>query len=185
MKGLILIFSVIVGSQANAAKLVCINSAHNISPEPENSSQIDQPEVIDYLEIVGLLDSEGLLEVRADQPTIGTFVSKPNHLDICQGMNINPDQDPQSPNAGWKTAKLDSLAFRVRLERNQQTGEVQAIAAVPDRHVNFRNCWFIKEADDDEIVRNKMEELSKPLDEEPAMRGQNSADASAGAEGAK
>jgi hypothetical protein len=30
-----------------------------------------------------------------------------------------------------------------------------------------------------------MEELSKPLDEEPAMRGQNSADASAGAEGAK
>jgi hypothetical protein len=176
MKGLILLFAVIVGARANAAKLVCINSSSHISPELENSSPIDQPEVIDYLEIVGLLDSEGLLEVRADQPTMGTFVSKPNHVDICKGMNINPNQDPQSPNAGWKTAKLDSLAFRVRLERNQQTGEVQAIAAVPDRHVTFHNCWFIKEADDDEIVRKKMEELEIPVENTDASTAQMDAE---------
>jgi hypothetical protein len=185
MKSLILFFAVIVGTQSNAAKLVCINSSRSIHPELKNSSPIDQPEVTDYLEIVGLLDSEGLLEVREDQPTMGTFVSKPNHLDICKGMNINPDQEPQSPNAGWKSAKLDSLAFRVRLERNQQTGEVQAVAAVPDRHVNFHNCWFIKETDDDEIVRKKMEELSKPLDEEPAQGASQAADASAATAGAK
>jgi hypothetical protein len=178
MKGLFLIFAVVLGAQAHAAKLVCINSAYGIDPE---ATQIDKPEVIDYLEIVGLLDSEGLLEVRDDQPTMGTFVSKRNHVDICRGMNINPDQDPQGPKAGWKTAKLDSVAFRVRLERNQETGEVQAIAAVPDRHVTFRNCWFMKEADDDEIVRKKMEELSDIADEFQAAKEKSEA----GAEGAK
>lgn len=172
MKALVLILAVLVGTQVNAAKLVCINNA------------VDKPEMVDYLEIIGLLDSEGLLEVREDQPTIATFVSKRNHVDICRGMNINPDQDPQSPKAGWKTARLDSQAFRIRLERNQETGEVQAIAAIPDRHVTFRHCWFLKEADDDEIVRKKMDELSQIADEFQAEKDAQ-AGTQEGAEGAK
>lgn len=167
MKSLILL-TAFIGAQAYAGTIVCNRQLEDTQLEVKTVEDADKPEVVDFLRVEGLVDAEGFLDVRRDMPSMATVISKPNKIDICRGVNISQvaTESAGSPQKGWRKAKLDSSALRIRLLRNHDTGEITAVASTGDTKIVFRSCQFIAEEGDQEALKAIWEETHDPEMEE-------------------
>lgn len=168
MKGLILL-TALLSTQAFAGTIICNRMVDgSMNPEVKTTEDADQPEVVDFLRVEGLIDAEGFLTVRKGIPTMATFKSKRDNTNICQGVNVNEDgpNSGGSPTTGWWKSQLDSKAFKIRLFRDPVTKEIQATTFTDSNKLVFRNCEFIEEEGDQEELKALWEANHDPEMEE-------------------
>lgn len=177
MKSLILL-SALISVQAFAGTIICNLKADGTTDRNiQTAEDADQPDVIDFLRVEGLIDAEGFLTVRRGVDTMATFKSKRDGTKLCQGVNVSEDAATigGSPKTGWRKAQLDSKAFKIRLYRDPVTKEIQATTYTDSARLTLRNCDFIEEDGDQEALKALWDETHDPELEEQAQRDQEAA----------
>lgn len=179
MKSLILL-TALIGAQAFAGTIVCNRQTDGTTNENVKTVEdADKPEVVDFLRVEGLIDSEGFLTVRRDLPTMASLISKRNGTDICRGVNVNelPENSGGSPTTGWRRSQLDSKALKIKLFRDPVSKEISATTVTDNAKLFFTNCQFYSEEGDQEALKELWDETHDPeLEakmEEDAREGRN------------